>query len=335
MSPSKSASAEPSSSARTITLEEHYTTRDIQKAVSEFVPNTEAMAAIQAKLVDLGAGRIAAMDEGSVDVQVLSVGGLGIERLAAADVTALLHGANDELASATQAFPSRFAGFASLNLAEPEAAAKELERCVRQLGFKGALVNGLNGGAFLDDPRFTPIFEAAQSLQVPIYLHPAPPPKPVFDAYFTGLPGTVGQLLAIAGWGWHAELGLHVLRIIVSGLLDRFPEQQIIIGHMGEDLPFSLARAVSVIGGAAKHLERSVPEYFHHNFHVTTSGYFTLPPFLCALEVVGVDRLLYSVDYPYSPTTVGRSFLESLPVSPADRLKIRQTNAEALLKMRP
>ena len=159
--------------------------------------------------------------------------------------------------------PKRFAGFAALALQEPEKAAAEFERCVRQLGFKGALVHGTTRGVFLDDPQFTPLFETAQALDVPIYLHPAPPPKPVQEAYFGGLPGELGFFLATAAWGWHAEAGMHSLRLIVSGLFDRFPKLKLIIGHMGEDLPFSIARAEAVLSGVTKHLQRRVGEYFH------------------------------------------------------------------------
>ncbi|MBB6146623.1 hypothetical protein HNQ77_004602 [Silvibacterium bohemicum] len=318
---------------RTVTLEEHFLTSSFLKAAESSLPPNPQMAAIREKLLDLGAGRIAAMDAGSVDVQVLSLTSMGIESLAPANATAVMHDVNDELAAAVAAHPARFAGFANLALREPEEAAKEFERCIRTHGFRGALVDGLTGGAFLDDPRFTPLFEVAQALDVPIYLHPALPPKTVQEVYFSGLPGHTGQLLSIAGWGWHVETGLHCLRLIVSGLFDRFPRLQVIIGHMGENLPYSLARAAGVLTPACKHLQRPVAEYFHSNFHVTTSGYFTNPPFLCALQVLGVDRLLYSIDYPYSDTSKGQAFLNNLSLSPEDREKFVHRNADKLLRL--
>jgi predicted TIM-barrel fold metal-dependent hydrolase len=317
----------------TITLEEHFLTPDFQKAIAPYIPFDPHMKAIHAKLLDIGGGRIADMDAGAVDLQVLSIAAMGMDKLDSATATALMHDANDQLASAVAANPTRFQGFANVDLTNPAEAAKELDRCIANLGFKGAMLNGLTGGAFLDDPRFTPLFEAAQALDLPLYLHPAPPPQAVYDSYFQGLPGQTGRMLSMAGWGWHVETGLHALRLIVSGLFDRFPAQQIVIGHLGEDLPYSLARAASVLGPAAKHLQRSIPEYFHKNFHVTTSGYFTQPPFLCALQVVGADRLLYSVDYPFSANTTGNDFLNALPVSPADRAKISHQNARSLLKL--
>ena len=188
---------------------------------------------------------------------------------------------------------------------------------------------------FLDDPRFLPVFEAAASLAVPIYLHPAPPPAPVREAYYSGLSGDLGFLLSIAGWGWHAETALHTLRLIVSGLFDRLPGLRLIIGHMGEGLPYARARSSAVLSHAAS-LRQPVAEYFQSNIHCTTSGYFTLPPLRCALDVMGIDRMLFSVDYPYSANTRGRTFLDSLreTLSAEDLGKLAHGNAEELLKLK-
>jgi uncharacterized protein len=320
---------------RTITLEEHFATPEFLKATAQLqsAARVDFVKPVESKLLDLGQGRIADMDAAGIDLQVLSLTWAGLDRLEGATATALAHDANDRLAAAVREHPKRFAGFAALALQEPEKAAAEFERCVRALGFKGALVHGTTRGMFLDDPQFTPLFETAQALDVPIYLHPAPPPKPVQEAYFGGLPGQLGFFLATAAWGWHAEAGMHSLRLIVSGLFDRFPRLKLIIGHMGEDLPFSIARAEAVLSRETKHLQRRVGEYFQQHFHITTSGYFTVPPFQCAMEVVGADRILFSVDYPYSPNTVGRTFLNSLPISPEEMGKISGGNAERLLKL--
>jgi uncharacterized protein len=319
---------------KTITLEEHFVTSNFLQATAAYVavapPQLRRM---QPQLLDLGPARIAAMDEGGVDLQVLSLAALGIDTLDAANATSVLHDVNDELAAAVRAHPSRFAGFATLNLKDPQGAAKEFERCVTRLGFKGALLDGTTGGEFLDQPKFIPVFEVANALRVPIYLHPAPPPKAVRDVYFAGLPGDAGHLLSTAGWGWHAETGLHSLRLIVSGLFDRFPDLQIIIGHMGEGIPYALARSSQVLSNALTNFKCTVAEYFHRNFYVTTSGYFTVPPFQCALDVVGIDRLMYSVDYPFSPNTHGRDFLNSLQLKDDDRAKLTHANAAALLKI--
>jgi hypothetical protein len=237
------------------------------------------------------------------------------------------------MAAAVQKHPARFAAFAAVNLQDPESAASELERCIGQLRFVGVMVNGTTRGAFLDHPRFTPFWETVHALDVPVYLHPAPPPPPVRAAYFGDLPQDLAFMLATAGWGWHVETGMHALRLMASGLFDRLPGLKIIIGHMGENLPFSLARADTVL--ARRQGSRSIAEIFHQHFHITTSGYFTLPPLLCALEVVGADRILFSIDYPYSSTEVGRHFLDSWPLNPADTHKIAHGNAERLLKLPP
>jgi uncharacterized protein len=318
---------------RTITLEEHFVTPGFLKATKAYDSGPPALQALQQKLLDLGGGRIADMDEAGVDLQLLSLAALGMDQLDAATATPLLCDVNDELAAAIQAHPKRFAGLATLAMQDPASAAKELERCIDTLGFKGLILDGTTGGEFMDQPKFLPVFEAANALKIPIYLHPAPPPKAVKNVYFSGLPAETAHLLSIAGWGWHAENGLHTLRLIVSGMFDRFPDLQIVIGHMGEGVPYALARSSSVLGAVTKHLQRSVEEYFRHNFHVTTSGYFTVPPFQCALDVVGIDRLMYSVDYPFSPNTRGRDFLNALSLADTDYAKLTHGNAEALFRL--
>jgi predicted TIM-barrel fold metal-dependent hydrolase len=322
---------------RIITLEEHITTPAILKATSNGqgggLPSNAYIQSLHAKLLDVGQGRLADMDVSGISVQVLSISASPIDKMEPSAGLALARDVNDVMASAVKAHPDRFAAFATLALQEPEKAAVELERCVRQLGFKGVMISGTVNGRFLDDPKFTPFFEAAQALDVPVYLHPAPPPEPVMDAYFSDLPGQLGFLLSTAGWGWHVETGLHSLRLIISGLFDRFPKLKIIIGHMGENLPFSVARAQAVFARGALDLKRPLGEYFQDNFYLTTSGYFTTPPFLCMLQVVGADRILFSVDYPFSPNTVGRKFLDSLAISYEDMEKIAHRNAEKLLKL--
>ena len=261
-------------SMKTITLEEHFVTKDFVRVTGGLPPQLERM---QEKLLDLGTGRLADMEEAGVDLQVLSTAALGFEELDADTAVSLAADVNDELAAAVKAHPSRFAGFALLPLKTPEKAAAELERCVRELGLVGTMLDGTTDGLFLDDPRFSPVWETAAKLGVPVYVHPAPPPKKVQKAYYSGLTEDVGFLLSIAGWGWHAELGLHTLRLICSGLFDRLPELQVIIGHMGEGLPYALARSSGALSGPAK-LKQTVADYFKTNLHVTTSGYFTLPP---------------------------------------------------------
>ena len=321
---------------RTITLEEHFITASFLKATGgdQASPAPE-IARMRSQLLDMGAGRIRAMDEAGIDLQVMSLVSMGMDALDAATATSVARDVNDELAAAVKANPTRLAGFAVLGLKDPDAAAKELERCVRQLGFVGALVDGTTGGLFLDDPRFLPVFEAATAMGVPVYLHPALPPEPVKEAYFSGLPEELGHILSIAGWGWHAELGLHTLRLIVAGLFDRLPGLQLIIGHMGEGLPYAMARSSGILSQAAPKLRQPVAAYFASNIHVTTSGYFTQPPLRCAREVIGMDRLLFSVDYPFSPNTRGRAFLDdaALELNAEEMAKLCHENAEAVLKL--
>lgn len=316
---------------RTITLEEHFVTESFLKTV-EASGSASPFRQMHEKLLDLGEKRIAAMDEAGIDLQVLSLASMGFDALDSATAAALSRDVNDELAEALRKHPDRFAGFAQLPLKDPPMAAKELERCVTKLGFKGALLDGTTDGKFLDQAEFLPVFEAAHSLGVPIYLHPAPPPKLVMDTYYSGLPADLGFILSIAGWGWHAETGLHTLRLISSGLFEKLPELQLIIGHMGEGVPYALARSSKAISNVLK-LPKTVAEYFQKNVHVTTSGYFTQPPLKCALDVVGIDHLMFSIDYPFSPTTIGRQFLDSLRLQQDDLEKLSYKNAAKLLKV--
>jgi predicted TIM-barrel fold metal-dependent hydrolase len=335
---------------RTITLEEHFLTQSFLRATAQADSTSipPQIAALQPKLLDLGAGRIAAMDEAAVDLQILSLAASGLDALDAASAIPLTRDINDELAAAIRQNPARLAGFAILPLKDPNAAAAELERCITQLGFCGAMVDGTTStsGApalnaqpsdpaslFLDDPRFLPIWEAAAHLNVPIYLHPAPPPTAVQHAYYSNLPGETGHLLSIAGWGWHIETGLHTLRLILSGLFDRLPNLQLIIGHMGEGIPYALARTGAILSSAATYLRQPVAGYFQTNIHVTTSGYFTQPPFRCALDVLGIQRLMFSIDYPFSPNTRGRAFLNEVNLSSNNLARLTHRNAEQLLKL--
>ncbi len=318
---------------RTITLEEHFATKDFLNATGGLSDQTpDWMKQLQSKLLDLGSGRIAAMDAAAIDLQVLSLCSLGIDHIAADSEAPLCTSVNDELATAVLAKPTRLAGFACLPLKDPAAAAKELDRAITTHGFKGAMLDGTTDGLFLDDPRFLPVFEAAVALNVPLYLHPAPPPKAVYDVYFKNLPGELGHMLSIAGWGWHAETALHTLRLIVSGIFDRFPTLQLIIGHMGEMLPMALVRSSSALSRLAK-LDRPVEAYFQSNIHLTTSGYFTQPPLDLALQVVGINRMMFSVDYPFSTNEKGRDYLSSLTLSAEDLNKLTHLNAERLLKL--
>ena len=245
---------------------------------------------------------------------------------------ALAREANDFLADAIAKNPNRFAGFAALPTAVPDQAAEELERMVRDHGFKGAVINGHHRGRYLDDKFFWPILERAELLNVPIYLHPTPPPQAVIDASYGGFAPIVTELFAGPGWGWHIETAIHVIRLILGGVFDQYPKLQIVIGHMGETLPFMLQR-LDVMPTAMTKTNRAISTYLRENVHYTFSGFNFTPTFLDLLLQVGIDRILFSADHPYASMVQAREFLERLPVCVADKERIAHGNAERLLRL--
>jgi uncharacterized protein len=326
---------------RTIALEEHCLTPELRELLGEQIhpdyPQHRWPPRLEERLADIGDGRIAEMDAQGIDLQVLSCVQPGLEHAPASRAIPVARAFNDRVAQAVAAHPDRFAAFAAVATADPDAAAAELGRAVNELGFKGALVNGRTHDRFLDDAFFWPLFEAAEALAVPIYLHPMPPPRAVYDAYYAGFGDDVSFMLAAGAWGWHVELGLHALRLVLAGVFDRFPRLQIIIGHMGEAVPFMLARATDALGGrialdpAIPQIELPIREYFTRNFHVTTSGFFTDPVLRCALDVMGEDRVLFAVDHPFGDGAEGTRFLKRADVDEDVRAKIAHGNAERLL----
>ena len=330
---------------RVVTVEEHFTVPALMKRVSSeaiaargyFSPDRPYGPADPGdKMVDIGEGRIAAMDEAGITVQVLSYEGPGAELVAPAESPGFAREANDVLAQAIAERHDRFAGFAHLPLRAPDATADELERTVKDLGFVGALVNGSTDGRFLDDAAYEPLLARAESLGVPIYLHPAIPPKPVREAYYDGLSKEFSYLFGIAGWGWHVDTAVHLLRLVLSGALDRHPKLQLMTGHMGEGLPAMMARFDQLMGPvAAKQLQRPISQTIVEQLHVSTSGFVTEPPFKLLLATFGADRIMISADYPFLPMPPTRSFLDGLPLSDEDREKIAHGNADRLLRLKP
>ncbi len=330
---------------RIVALEEHFNVPDLVARIDPaliqrrgFPPPGVVWSQVtkRAELADLGPARIADLDAAGITLQVLSVSGPGADLLEGEAGIALARDYNDALARGVAAHPGRLAGFAHLPMRAPAAAADELERAVGELGFLGALVNGLTDGRCLDHPDFDPLLARAAALDVPIYIHPGISEEPVRHAYYDGLPGQMSYVMATAAWGWHIETAVQVLRLVLSGTLDRHPGLKIVIGHMGEALPFMLARCEQTLAGeAAKVLARTVTQTIMDQVWITTSGFFTLPPFLAALQTFGADRILFSVDYPFAPNAAARTFLDALPVSPADRAKIAHGNADRLLKLAP
>jgi len=309
-----------------IALEEHILPADF---VEQVLPAPLARDGLTAKLIDLEKHRLPAMDEAGIDMQVLSVTAPGSQQAPTETAAELSRGLNDRCAEAIAAHPDRFNAFATLPTQDPHGAILEAKRAITELGFCGVVINGTTHGKFLDAPEFDGLLSAIEELGVPIYLHPTYPPQRVTDAYFSGLPDSTGRALATAAWGWHAETGLHVLRLAAAGVFTRHPELQIVVGHMGENLPFSLMRANSVLSQADPGAP-SVADVIRGHVHITISGYTTTPPLLCALAVFGADRIMFASDYPFGDPVVHSRFLAEAPISPADRGKIAYRNAQRL-----
>ena len=323
---------------KTITLEEHYVSPSFLegpgKGLKEEAKNPASyIGRLFGQLCDLGDKRIAEMNAAGIDVQVLSLNSPGVEQLDAEQSKKIAKQTNDFLAGAVKSHPQRFAAFATLPTADPKAAATELERTVRDYDFKGAIINGHVKGRYLDDKFFWPILERAEALHVPIYLHPTQPPQGVIDASYSGFDPAITNMLIGAGWGWHIETAVHVIRLILGGVFDQYPELQIIIGHMGETLPFMLQRMDRIMSTETTRLKRPMSTYLRENIHYTFSGLNYTSVFLLLLMEVGVDRIMFSVDYPYASMAQGKDFLDKLPVSAADKDRIAHENAERLLKI--
>ncbi|MEJ0088085.1 MAG: amidohydrolase family protein [Pseudomonadota bacterium] len=286
------------------------------------------------RLQDLGPARIADMDASGIDMQVLSLTSPGVQVFDAATANALAVSSNDELAAAIARYPARYAGLAACAPQDPQAAAREIERGVTRLGLRGVIINSHTQGERLDDPKFWDIFAAAEALDVPIYLHPNAPPRDMIAPYLeAGLDGAV--------FGFQAETGLHLLRIIVAGVFDRFPKLKMIVGHCGEALPFWVYR-IDYMHRAQlaanrypqlRKLKRTPGEYLRDNVYVTNSGVAWAPAIMLCHQVMGADHTLYAMDYPYQYLPSEVTVSDELPMPDADKKKYFQTNAERLFKL--
>ena len=324
---------------RIIALEEHIVTPEIVDAWRRLEPQWRDLSfrgvsegEVGRRLLELGADRLAAMDASGVDVQVLSLTTPGVQNLAVDDAKRLQTQVNDLLAEAVQANPQRFQAFATLATPDPKAAALELERAVTKLGMNGAMPFGRTREKNMDHPDFWPIYEAAEALGAPLYIHPQSPQPSVRAAYYDGFDPQVSTLFAIGGIGWHYETGIQVIRLILSGVFDRYPKLQIILGHWGEVILFYLERIDEIMRAAAK-LPRTFSEYVRDQVHIAPSGTFSQRYLRWAVEVVGVDRILFSADYPFLqiPDGGARRFLDESTLSDADRRKIASGNWEKLV----
>lgn len=305
-----------------IAIEEHFTSPKLLELIAPRDGPT------QQKLNTLTGIRIKEMDDAGIDLAVLSENAPAANNLAPDVAVMAARASNDFLLETIRANPTRFAGFATLPLPDPKASADELERCVTKLGFHGAMVMGTSHGLFLDDRRFWPIFERAEKLGVPIYIHPAPMLPAVLDAYFTGHAAPMqGPPL-----GWGIETLTHSFRLITSGVFDQYPGTKIIIGHLGEMAPFTLWRTDHNVARFVK-LPKAFADYYRTHFWLTTSGAFQDSALTCSIAEMGLDRVLFAVDWPYVDNTLGVQWLKKAPIDDAQRSAIFAGNAKKLLKL--
>lgn len=318
-----------------IALEEHFGIPSFAGYASKLAAGMD-QTGMRDRLVDVSDLRLAEMDKNGVELAVLSLTAQGVQAEPDPIVAReRARQANDVLAGHVAKHPSRFAGFAAVPLQDPEAAAQELERAVRQLGFKGALVNGYSNigndetGEYYDLPKFDSFWERAQALDVPIYLHPRDP-LPNQTVIYEGHPALLGP-----AWAWGVETATHALRLILSGLFDRYPGVTIILGHLGETLPFAIARVEARVNAfpKASALRKPVSQYLYDNFYITTSGHFRTQALLNTMSEMGADRVMFSIDYPYESMDKAAQWFDNCSISEAGRLKIGRMNAKRLLKI--
>jgi predicted TIM-barrel fold metal-dependent hydrolase len=313
-----------------IAVEEHYWDAELAKTyvgVESGRPGAQ-----QERLFDLGALRLKEMDEAGIDIQVLSHGAPSAQKLSGDGAVALAQRVNDRLAAACAANPKRFLGFAALPTCDPKAAADELERCVTKHGFKGAMLHGLANGVFMDGQQFWPIYERAEALDVPIYFHPGLPDARVMEAYYNDYAKDFPMVVR-AAWGYTVETATTAIRMVLSGVFEKHPKLKVILGHLGETLPFLVWRVDHAIArpGAAKQI--SFRDIWCNNFWITTSGNFSNPALLCCVQEMGVDRILFAVDWPFVANPPGVDWMKTVPLCDEDKAKILSGNAKRLLKI--
>lgn len=320
-----------------IAIEEHFLTAEIRAAWAASAIGQEGTAGfdlgeIEQRLDDLGEGRIALMDEGGVDVQVLSVTTPALHNLEPEESVGLARRTNDLVAATIARYPARFEGFATLPTAAPAEAAVELERGVRELGLAGAMLCGRTREKSLDHPDFLPMFATAARLGVPVFIHPQIPQRAVREVYYSGFGDLIDTAFATFALGWHYEAGIQFVRMMLAGVFDRYPDLQIILGHWGEVVLFYLERLNS-LARVAK-LERPVGEYMRRNLYVTPSGMWSQSYLQRTLEIVGPERILFSTDYPYQyrPGGAGRSFVNEAVLSPEEKELFAHGNWERLTR---
>ncbi len=313
-----------------IAIEEHYWDAELAKTYTGFESGRPGPQ--QSRLYDMGDVRIKEMDEAGIDIQVLSHGAPSTQKLPADSAVAMTLGVNDRLAAHCAAHPKRLTAFAALPTADPKGAADELERCVTKHGFKGAMLHGLANGVFLDDKRFWPIYERAEKLDVPIYFHPGLPDARVREAYYDDY-AKDAPMLARAAWGYTVETATTAIRMILSGVFDKHPKLKLIIGHLGETLPFLVWRVDHALARPGASFQPRFRDVWCNNFWITTSGNFSDPALLCCVQEMGVDRILFAVDWPFVDNPLGVDWMKTVPLCDEDKAKILSGNAKRILKM--
>jgi predicted TIM-barrel fold metal-dependent hydrolase len=315
---------------RVIALEEHYFDPNVTKHFQQAGPEAR-LPELRNRLLDVGELRIREMDEAGIDVQVLSHAAPATQRMDAETAIPVARQANDKLFEVIKNSNGRFEAFAALPTADPEAAAGELERAVTRLGFKGAMIHGLSNGQWLDERRFWPIFERAQALDVPVYMHPAIPHPAVAEVYYKDYVKEFPGLLT-AAWGFTVETATQAIRLVLSGMFEAYPRLKIILGHLGEGLPFSLWRIDMALARQGNR-SSAFRDTFREHFWITTSGNFSTPALLCSVMEMGTDRILFSVDYPFVLNPPGMKWMQDIPLGQEDRAKIYGGNAKRLLRL--
>jgi 2,3-dihydroxybenzoate decarboxylase len=312
-----------------IALEEHFLTPDM---IDYWLPTVETIPQkvsdrLRAQLLDFDGERLETMDKAGIDLAILSLSGPGVQAepdTATAIKRARL--ANDVLAEKIARHPKRYGGFAHLAMQDGKAAAEELERCVTQLGFHGSMIDGQTNGQYLDEPQYDVFWERAAALNAPVYLHPADP-----EVAYAGLRGH--EKLKRATWEWGVETATHALRIVFGGVFERHPNAKLALGHLGETLPYLLWRLdsrITVLYGLSEQMRKLPSEYIRNNIIVTNSGMCSKEPMTCAIDALGEDNVMFSVDYPFESTDIAVEFIESMDMSPARREKICSGNAKRI-----
>lgn len=319
-----------------IAIEEHWASASFREYTARSVSGFGGMSRIERKLADIEEMRLPEMDQCGIEMAILSLTAEGIQAEPDARRSPVrAQQANDELARVVEKHPKRFAAFAALPLHDATAAANELERAVKELNFKGAMVNGFQTAGdgskieYLDHPKFTPLWERVEALNVPVYLHPRDA-HPSQQSIYEGRPELIGP-----AWGWAVETGTHALRILFGGVFDRFPKATLILGHMGENIPFVMHRIESRyrLTSRGAELQKPVSQYFRENVYITTSGQYRTQVLLNGLLEVGAERILFAADYPFESSTEAAGWLDTCPISDADREKIGRSNAERLFRL--